>query len=703
MATIQFEGDFDKAEDAFVLAYAEIMFADNDEPVTIKRIPEENVTRPDYFITNTGELLEVKEVHDRAHTEQWASWGRKVSEIRRALESLGTDADVLGTYIVGVPEVFTLTRNHKGRIEGAKIIVEAISTGQKYVDVFGERFTVDKISDQENVISFSNISEARSLNPPATVAQNMKAGINKANQQLGSPPAGVDVKSRKLLFINKYIFGLHDWELFNAASQVFSELRTATNIEETWFQMRDNKNVFIHKRIYNKKFFDELEASNYHGWSAQDCELFSDWFLAISERSDALKDQLFLALKVLLENKKPHEIFTSAQNRMEMVRFGLWLIEQKRYDDTCWLIEQFLDDPNVTLDADGRDVALELEEQIKQGDEVVQITTVLGQLSWLVNELNVSKKHVARAAKYTLKLLENDNLYIKSQALIPLNELVRRQTWLKDYDTKHGTTYFPDIRSEAFSLMRNFGEYQTMANLLSKVFYYLLDISEGESLEVLQKLKHGKSIGWLYIFYSLFRSGQAQTQEFGAYDDTAAKAQLQSVIQSDEEIDERLLADISWRLWKYLADHPEDFEKLEFVISDIAKRPYQKANYSLEHIIQEWVERKPEKCTEWFIELVDNMLVSAGNDERIGGRLWLSAEETLPIIAKRQPEQLIDVIDKLILLWDKGAMIGHPSSILTSYKHIADPALRESTKASLVSHYKHMKKVQPKLEVVDFT
>lgn len=702
MADISFDGDKAKAEDAYVLAYGEFVFVDDASKLTIKRIPEEKVVRPDYFVVEKRELLEVKEIHDRAQTQQWAAWGRRITSISEAVTSLGEASDVNGTYLVNAPEVFRLNKKRKHLSEGAKTIVEAIKAGQPYVDVFDTRFTISKVSDHENLISFGNISTGRSIDPAATVAGSMKTGIDKANRQLGNPPTDIEVVSRKLLFINKYIFTLHNWELFSAVSKVFSDLRLATDIDEVWVQFRDNNNNFFHKRVYDRQLFDRFEAGEFGGWSLQDCELFSDWFGQLYELGEDNKQKIFEALKALLEDKKPYELFPSAINRTEMIKLGLWLCENKRYDDACWLIDQFIDDPVGLYPPDNRDIAAELADEIMTDKDIVQITTTLGWLAWVVTQLSLSEKHIADVARYTIALAGKSNLYIKSQALHALNQLMPRQEWLKAYDKANGTHCFDELKQLAFTLMRDYGQYTTIASLLANTFDYLRDVDVDESIEILQRLKKGESISRLYVFYALFRS--EQSREFGEYDDAHALQQLESVINSDDAIDERLLSNITWQFWKYLKENPDGFDKLSSLISRISNRPYKKSNYSLEHIIEEWVDRKPNKAIKWFINLIDQMTVVADGSKGISDEIWLtSTEKVLTVIAAVKPELLAETIDKLIALCDKGAIVGNLSVILTSYNGVSDSRLKDTIKKSSMAHFEHMQKMQPMLEDVSFS
>jgi radical SAM superfamily enzyme with C-terminal helix-hairpin-helix motif len=76
--------------------------------------------------------------------------------------------------------------------------------------------------------------------------------------------------------------------------------------------------------------------------------------------------------------------------------------------------------------------------------------------------------------------------------------------------------------------------------------------------------------------------------------------------------------------------------------------------------------------------------------------------DILQKLAKRKPDQLIGVVENLYQLWLKNAYIGGISEIFSSYQYIDGEPLRNEVKVRFQEFYQQMKKINPKLQDVEW-
>jgi len=691
--------NFNKAEDVSIIPFLEFYYASVKE-VSFVAISEDGKKRPDYFIDVDSCLVEVKEIHDKESNQKHAQWGKIASKLQKAVDNNGLISKVKGTFLVNTPDLFKTPTEQKAFESASSQVLQAVIDNKKEVKVFGVEFEINKVSNQESVVVFGSHGSGGSIDPANIVYQNIKDKIATANQQLGNHPRDIQPKKRILLLVNKYYFPLWNWDLFKAISRVYKELLTYKNIDEIWYQFETKDKGFVHKLLHRKTFFKQFETLNFKDYNPDDLELFANWFSAMSEMGEEEKNKLLIALKHFLKNKRPYQIFPNSQTREEMVRLGLWLAEKELFSDVIWLIEQFMTDNDPPLPEKYKDdEKFDYHKQVLNNEDVNIITTVLGHLAWVIQKLAVRKNHIVKALEFTQSLLNHPNLYVKLQGIIPLIEIAARRQWLEEYDKEKNTEYYNEFKKVSFNLLDNYSQYRAIANSLTHVFYYFKDIDTEEAIKVLDKLKDAREASALFVYFGIFR--ERHFKDKVPFNPKPLRGLLISIIKDKQEKYEDLRGSIAWNFWRLLAETPDEFDTLKPYIDLFLNLPYNKRYYSsLERIIEEWIERKPEICISWFTTSIEKLLDYVDNNETAARNTWIEPEKALQFIASNKPATLIKIVGKLVELWKLGAFIGSPREIFETYKLVQDTRTKKKIRDQFKLWYDEMKTINQKLEQV---
>lgn len=301
----------------------------------------------DYFIPDLGLLIEATQLIDNKDLARSAKWAITVNTLSKLIKQDSRFSSIKGLHSISTPENFGLNTSQlrNRHILDTKIskavdaIIQAVLSGQAEVVVFGAKLKIEKVSDANDGVYFSTIGRARSINVAGIFHDNLKNKFEKANTQLSMKKVDkLQVKERVLLIANKYRLLTFDWDLFEGLSYSYKELvRKYRNIDEIWFQTEGSEGKYHHKLLYRKSLFSQFESMDFSNMTDQDYQVFAKWFSALEKLEDEKKKNLIEALKILLQDQAPHEIFPDAQTRIEMVRYGRWLAENgKRSDETGW-------------------------------------------------------------------------------------------------------------------------------------------------------------------------------------------------------------------------------------------------------------------------------------------------------------------------------------------------------------------------------
>ncbi|GFP32987.1 hypothetical protein HKBW3S42_01298, partial [Candidatus Hakubella thermalkaliphila] len=510
--------------------------------------------------------------------------------------------------------------------------------GQRTTVVFGVTFKIKRVSDKDNDIYFGTFSGG-SIDPATTIHKNIFNKLGTANKQLSFVPKGKEVEKRILLLVNRYTFANRISEVIRGLSYAYQEILSYSNIEEVWFQNPTEHGAPTHVLLYTKEFLQQYDTKRLD-LTKINAELFGAWFSSFESIGDEHKEKLFAGLRTFLKSKKPHQVFDDKLTREEMARLGLWLVDKERFDETVWLIDQFIDDPDpVEPEHYEGDPESNYHEKIIAGEDPHIITTVRGNLAWVIQKLALRKNYIIKALDYTKTLLRYKNLYAKLQAIIPLIEIAARRQWLEELNPQE----YKEFHDVTFDLLRNYAKYPPIAKRLTHVFYYFQDLTTEEALEVLERLKITDESAPLFIYFGIFRQRHYKNQDGRdkkCFDPKRLKKNLEEIIKNNDDQYTNLRGSIAWNFWKLLSKNPDEFDAISPYISLFLEQPYRKNIYDdIARIIKEWIEKKPEKCTPWFEKLLSNIAIYVKTNKQEGRNIWLMPEKIINYIAYHHPEK----------------------------------------------------------------
>lgn len=665
-------------------------------------IDESEVKMPDFYLPETKTLVEISEIHDREELEVSAKWGKIIYKLQKSVDSLIKD-NVRGTYLISTPWDLRFPTEKNKYDEAARIILKSVIGGKKELMIFKQTFRIEKISTKGNGIYFSSHGGGRSYNPAETIHQNIRNKLRNANQQLSLKSEELIVEKKILLLVNKYPLVSFDWDLFEAVSKSYENLREYTEIDDLWYQNEIKGGGYIHKLLYSREFFGLLEKKDFKKVDQDQIELFENWFSQLANKGDEKKLKLLSALRVFLKNKQGDEVFENSLSRGQMVKLGEWLLEKGKNEDAIWLVSKFINDrdPANPEDHDIKKEELHYHNQIKKGDsDVFAISGVLAHLAWVIQKMSFEKQLIGESLKYTKMLLEHNNLYVKLQGIIPLIEIAKRREWLKEYDSGHKTELFREFRDVVFDLLRNYSKYPAISKWLVHIFNYYRDINTDEALLVLGKLSNTSESAALFIIFGVFRERYKTEVEYDGK--KVEKKLIETIVDSDSKYVD-LRANIAWNFWKLLKEEPDKFDEIKKYIDLFFNQPYSKGVYaSLERVIEDWLDERTKITLKWFDLYVERLSEYLEKSEKDGRSIWITPEKMINKLAQENPKRGMEVMRKLFKIWKSGAYIGNIDELFKSYKNVKSRTERSLVKKELKKMYATMKKMNPKLQEVNF-
>lgn len=694
---------FNKREDINAILFLEYYIEKKSKlKIHFEAIRERKSNTPDYYIPETQTLIEIKEIHDVESNKQSAQWGKIISKLQKAVNNNPKIDKVKGLYLVNTPPIFKFPTENKRFEEAAEDILEAILNGQESISVFSREFEIKKVSNEGSAVVFGSHGPGGSFDAAQTIHENIHQKLRTANTQLGYKPPKKIVKKRILLLVNKYLLMWRIDEVFRALSYAYDELLTYQNIDEIWLQIENKEGKFTHELLLTRQFIEQYDSKKLID-NLINASLLQKWFSSLEKISEEHKNKLFLALRTFFKTKKPYQVFNNESVRVEMTRLGEWLIEKERFDDAIWFIEKFIDDPDPEEpEKYTGDPKFNYHQQIIEGEDSSIIATVRGHLAWTIQKLAARRNYILKAFEYTKRLLRYKNLYIKLQALIPLIEIAARRQWVEEQSPK---TY-QEFRKVVFGLLRNYSNYPAIAKWLTHVFYYFKDLNTKEALEVIDRLKESDESASLFIYFAIFRERHYKNPDGSdkkGFRPEPLREKLKDMIASNDEKYANLQGSIAWNFWKLPQEQPEEFEAVKPYIDLFLKQSYRKNYYDdIERIIEDWIERKPEVCIGWFEILLKRVAAYIGESKERARDTWISPEKMITYIAGYDSKKLLPLVEILVDLWKKGSFVGSPKEIFENYKKISEPRLKRQVKKQFLVWYSAMKRMNPKIEVVNW-
>ena len=88
---------------------------------------------------------------------------------------------------------------------------------------------------------------------------------------------------------------------------------------------------------------------------------------------------------------------------------------------------------------------------------------------------------------------------------------------------------------------------------------------------------------------------------------------------------------------------------------------------------------------------------------QVKGLTLMYTEEIIEMLAQYKPKELLKTMDKLVCFWKEGVFIGNPKRLFESFKLISNKEQREEIKRKFQEWYSAMKKLNPKLERINWS
>jgi hypothetical protein len=162
------------------------------------------------------------------------------------------------------------------------------------------------------------------------------------------------------------------------------------------------------------------------------------------------------------------------------------------------------------------------------------------------------------------------------------------------------------------------------------------------------------------------------------------------------------------------------FDTIQQYMKLILEQYYQNFHIynDIEEIIATYIEEKPDICIQWYKRMLSkisdfsenivklklqNNLESINLKKRAKSGLWLiHTEEIVEVIARHNSNELLKIMRILVSLWKKGSYIGSPKRLFESYKLVPIESLKIEIKKIFQKWYNSIKKLNPKIEEVDW-
>jgi hypothetical protein len=621
------------------------------------------------------------------------AWGKVVERLKEEINKRS-----LKGFLIDTPDFYYKTNGLMTFVcQQANIIESAIKNegANKKFEING--YTFNKIKDLDTLI-FSKGSEVRSINPVATAIDALARLLPKKNKQLNTSNS-----SKILLIVNWAIFVSRE-DIIRALIDISPE--DLSNVDLIYYEVRSkefslvfNKNVF--KAINEKKLVSDGTSKK----------------LLNENLRYMLADKKVLAfeyVKVVTDSCGNLDWLSDRRARENVVIYANHKLEEsKNIDDAMWVINNFNDDrsPDKHGENDLGDTSGEYNYHVKmlKGEDVRDITTVRGHLCWLMSGIIVQNKPELYSAilKIIERYLNEDNLYIRAQAIFPLLELVRRIRAVKNQDESlfvWEESERKKVRDLAFIILRNNVKYPGVMEKILHLFGYLRSVDGKEAKEIIDLflgIKHEhimRNLAPLIIYFALFR--YKDWVDEGVFDSSMFIDILKKQIVDG---DEYLKGQIAWHLWNVFTEKHLTYENIREYLLLLADGPYDRHVYPMLGLSMEEITTiAPDDAIYLYKNLIAKIKEGLVGKDKADQYYSLDSKEEMLSLLADKPSDLLEIISNLRILWGKGVYVGDPKIILESYKKVMTKE-REAIKDSLKLFYVEIKASFPGLVGINWS
>lgn len=422
-------------------------------------------------------------------------------------------------------------------------------------------------------------------------AETQKKGINILRKFLSSPT-----------FIEKQ--GL--WEVWDTAKVL--TLLLDKNFEEAksiilsiWSKgtLTRNEQVVITAGINGVENNDDLVKRTFN-------EIISVWLDEVDDNINSLISKV-----------------PEVQSRISIVQFGDKLAKARSYEAAIRIAKMFINDPDPGLgnSSDDPEGKFNYHEQVKEGKDVNQITTVRAYVAWLLQSVGVlyGRQYIPEIIPLVEKLTNDPNYYVRAYSCIPLEQLARVRHTVLPTDNK---VRFLDLKEAnkiekiAYKMLRNKENWsleQVMVGIL-RVFSNVRTVTTSEAKEILGtflKTKNYKVIEEARVLFIYFAEFRKKSINFRKLRYVYNKHRLDQLKNFDDEYFKNLLVKIlknypdevkggfTWAFWHLTKEEGTDREiafNIAFKYLKILAKSYShEVMTDIYYFIDEFIETKTEE------------------------------------------------------------------------------------------------------------
>ena len=350
------------------------------------------------------------------------------------------------------------------------------------------------------------------------------------------------------------------------------------------------------------------------------------------------------------------------------------LVEKNEFIAEIYAVsEVYASDPDPSLEEDN------LNRKIEAGEEVRNIYTVRGTVSWLLTAIAATFKteYYSGIISMLEKLASDPVYYVRIQATYPLTFFAGN---IRARQHKDGTPFnFLDSDRQrvidiSFKMLREHRDLPRVLEGVTNIFEALRSINEFQAKEVIECFFYNskgeiqpeyitrQSVP-LLIFFAEFRSSIGDGFDGRWFQDFAL-----NLLRLPEQEAPYLRSTFIWHTWNVIKSNIEDYQKVKKYIPLFFGRKFEiQPLGQYDFLVQEVLKASPSDGVALFNTLLDYVLTWAP-EYNIQQHAWLlTTQEIVKEIAKVSPNDLLDILRKITDIVSRGIYVGYLDVIYKSY------------------------------------
>ncbi|MEO6543663.1 MAG: hypothetical protein ABIP05_06410, partial [Nitrospiraceae bacterium] len=425
------------------------------------------------------------------------------------------------------------------------------------------------------------------------------------------------------------------------------------------------------------------------------------------------KKDAYEFVKAVTEEAGSINWLSNREARGNLVLYAQELAEEGQIEEALWVIRHLHNDPDP--DPAGQNTPDDPSGQynhhlrILNGEEDCGITTVRGHLCGLISRVIVQNKpELYQELIGTLdRYLSEENLYIRTQALIPLSKLTARIRATKNQD---GTPFEwsqserERVRNLAFRTLTQNAQYARVLQILFHVFENMRGLTESEAKTVLSAFIATQAdyilhdVAVLVIYFALFREHDfKEDPPFVALDFVELLKQQISFGKPS------MRSSLAWHFWNCLKSKHLTQEQVKEYLRLFWEQPYDQNLASMfDLLLEELAELSPPDACELFEQMIERLKeLGESNKESLRGS-WIHITGELIRCFAQFPTKLVRTVSILVDIWKNGGFVHELVEVLESYRLLEAPE-KDSVKTELMRLYREIKDLKPEFPEIDWS